>query len=81
MPRSSCDSKKHFARCLTAVDGRPAKVTWKCDHCGTHVMSGAFKAATARVHLAALVGNGVCANLCTADDEGAQVRREECMKI
>ena len=75
--KSPCRSKSHFARVITVVEGRPDKFTWKCDHCGKHVMSGAFKAATARVHLAALEGNGLCANLCDATDDHAESRRQE----
>lgn len=40
-------------------------------------MSGAFKAATARVHLAAVKGNGLCSNLCDANDDHAKSRRAE----
>ena len=49
----------------------------KCDHCGKHVMSGVFKSATARVHLAALKRNGLCSNLCDATDDHAEGRRAE----
>lgn len=53
------------------------QVTWKCDHCQKIVFKGEqFKANYARVHLAAAKKNGLCANLCTADDEGAEKRRE-----
>ena len=40
-------------------------------------MSGAFRAATARVHLAAMKRNGVCANLCDVTDDAAESRRAE----
>ena len=53
MGKEACPSKIHFARCVTKVEGRPDKVTWKCEHCGKHVISGAFRAANARIHLAA----------------------------
>ena len=75
--KAPCRSKSHFARVRTVVEGRPDKFTWKCDHCGKHVMSGAFKAATARVHLAALERNGLCSNLCDATDDHAESRRQE----
>ena len=75
--KAPCPSKAHFAKVITAVEGRPDKCTWKCDHCGKHVMSGAFKAGTARVHLAALKRNGLCSNLCDADDDHAESRRTE----
>ena len=53
------------------------QVTWKCDHCQKIVFKGEqFKANYARVHLAAAKKNGLCANLCTADDEGAEKWRE-----
>lgn len=77
MGKEPCESRKHFARCITDVKGRPQKVTWKCDHCGKHIISGQFKAATARVHLAAEERNGLCANLCDSKDDGAQARREQ----
>ena len=45
------------------------QVTWKCDHCGKIVFKGTqFKAQYARIHLAADQSNGLCSNLCTADD-------------
>ena len=40
-------------------------------------MSGAFRAGTARVHLAALQRNGLCSNLCDATDDHAESRRSE----
>ena len=61
--------------------GRPAKVTWKCDHCGKHVISGQFKAAVARIHLAADKTNGICAKLCDGDDDHAEARREQFRKL
>ena len=75
--KDCCPSKSHFVKVTTVVEGRPNKFTWKCDHCGKHVMSGAFKAATARVHLAALKRNGLCSNLCDATDDAAESRRAE----
>ena len=81
MGKECCPSKHHFAKVVTAVEGRPSKVTWKCDHCGKHVISGVFKAAYARVHLAAAKSNGLCANLCTATDDHAQGRQEQFRKL
>ena len=82
MVRQACPSKAHFAKCETRVEGRPLKVTWKCDHCGEHVISGAtFKAAYARIHLAAEMTNGLCSNLCTANDDHAEGRQQQFRKI
>lgn len=82
MGRQECPSKAHFARCETRVAGRPLKVTWKCDHCGEHVISGKyFKAVYARIHLAAESSNGLCANLCEATDDHAQGRRDQFRKL
>jgi len=75
--REPCPSKNHFAKVVTNVEGRPAKITWKCDHCGKHVMSGLFRAATARVHLAAVKRNGICSNLCDATDDHAKSRQAQ----
>ena len=81
MPRSPCDSKTHFAKCVTNVEGRPVKITWKCDHCGKHVISGEkFKPAYARVHLAAESNNGLCSILCDATDDHATSRRAKFRK-
>ena len=77
MGKEPCESRKHFAKCITDVNGRPKKVTWKCDHCGKHIISGQFKAATARVHLDTEKTNGLCAKLCDSQDDGAQARREQ----
>ena len=74
MGKEPCPSKIHFARCVTQVEGRPDKVTWKCDHCGKHVISGAFRAANARIHLAAEKTNGVCSILCDSTDDHAEGR-------
>ena len=81
MPKKCCESKNHFARCVTQVEGRPDKITWKCDHCNKHVIAGQFKAAYERVHLAALEGNGLCSNLCNADDDHAEGRRQQFRKL
>ena len=81
MGKECCPSKHHFAKVVTAVEGRPSKVTWKCDHCGNHVISGVFKAAYARIHLAAKKSNGLCSNLCTATDDHANGRREQFRKL
>lgn len=81
MVKPCCESKNHFAKCVTQVDGRPAKITWKCDHCNKHVISGRFKAAYARVHLAALKGNGLCASLCDSTDDHAEGRRMQFRKL
>ena len=81
MGKDCCPSKHHFARVVTAVEGRPEKITWKCDHCGKHVISGQFKAAYARIHLAAEKSNGLCSNLCDADDDHAAGRREQFHKL
>ena len=81
MVKKSCISKTHFAKCVTNVEGRPAKVTWKCDHCGKHVISGVFKAAYARIHLAAEKTNGLCSILCDATDDHARGRREQFRKL
>ena len=80
--RTACPSKAHFAKCETRVEGRPLKVTWKCDNCGDHVISGAtFKPAYARIHLAAEFSNGLCANLCQSQDDHAEGRRAQFHKI
>ena len=81
MGKEPCPSKIHFARCVTQVEGRPDKVTWKCDHCGKHVISGAFRAANARIHLAAEKTNGVCSILCDSTDDHAEGRRQEFRKL
>ena len=58
------------------------QVTWKCDHCNQIVFKGSqFRSAYARIHLAADKTNGVCSNLCTADDEDAVERRAKFRKI
>ena len=77
MTKGPCPSKNHFAKVTTVVEGRPTKITWKCDHCGKHVMSGTFRSGTARVHLAALKRNGLCSNLCDATDDHAESRRAQ----
>ena len=79
--REPCSIKNHFSRVVTKVEGRPDKITWKCDHCGKHVMSGVFRSATARVHLAAVKRNGLCSNLCTAEDDHAKSRRAEFIQL
>ena len=67
---------------LHSVEGRPDKITWKCDHYNQHVISGNFfKAAYARVHLAANKSNGLCANLCDASDDAAAGRRQQFRKL
>ena len=82
MVRKECPSKAHFAKCETRVEGRPIKVTWKCDHCGEHVISGKFfKPAYARIHLAAESTNGLCSNLCTATDDHAEGRQIQFRKL
>ena len=82
MTRGACPSKSHFARCVTTVEGRPEKITWKCDHCGEHVIAGdKFKPVYARIHLAAESSNGLCSNLCTADDDHAESRRQQFRKL
>ena len=81
MVKQPCPSKHHFAKCITDVEGRAEKVTWKCDHCGKHVISGYFKAAYARIHLAAEKTNGLCSILCDATDDHAGGRREEFRKL
>ena len=82
MVRSCCPSKHHFAKCVTNVEGRPPKTTWKCDHCGEHVISGAkFKPMIARIHLAATKTYGICSNLCRAQDDHAEGRRAEFRKL
>lgn len=58
------------------------QVTWKCDHCNQIVFKGGqFRAANARVHLAAYKSNGLCSNLCTADDANAEKRRKHFRKV
>ena len=58
------------------------QVTWKCDHCGKIVFKGTqFKAQYARIHLAADQSNGLCSNLCTANDVDASQRREHFRKL
>ena len=58
------------------------KVTWKCDHCGEHVIAGTcFKPAYARIHLAAESTNGLCSNLCAATDDHAGGRRFRFRKL
>ena len=60
------------------VEGRPTKVTWRCDHCGEHVISGEkFKPTNARIHLAANKTYGICSNLCQATDDHAEGRKQE----
>ena len=82
MVRKVCISKAHFAKCETHVEGRPLKVTWKCDHCGEHVISGStFKPAYARIHLAADGTNGLCSNLCTSADDHAEGRQLQFRKL
>ena len=81
MGKEPCPSKIHFARCVTQVEGRPDKVTWKCDHCGKHVISGAFRAANARIHLVAEKTNGVFSILCDSMDDHAEGRRQEFRKL
>ena len=82
MVRQSCQSKAHFARCVTCVEGRPDKITWKCDHCGEHVIAGPkFKPAYARIHLAAKSSNGLCSNLCQAKDDAAVSRQQQFRKL
>lgn len=76
MGKTSCESRCHFARICTIEDGEEEQVSWKCDHCGKIVMNGNFKSAYARIHLAAEKSNGLCANLCTATDEGADERKK-----
>ena len=52
------------------------------DHCGEHVISGPkFKAVYARIHLAAQSSNGLCSNLCAAEDDHAQSRRQQFRKL
>ena len=78
MTRTPCPSKAHFARCVTDVEGRPSKVTWRCDHCGEHVISGEkFKPINARIHLAAERTYGICGNLCRATDDHARGRQQQ----
>ena len=75
MTRSPCPSSHHFSKCTLQIEGRPDKVTWKCDHCGEHVIKGVqFKSTQARIHLAADHTNGICADLCSATDEDAAFR-------
>ena len=84
MVRSCCPSKYHFVKCVTNVEGRPPKTTWKCDHCGEHVISGVkFKPMIARIHLhlAAAKTYGICSNLCRAQDDHAEGRRAEFRKL
>ena len=81
MVKSTCESKYHFTKCVTNVEGRPNKVTWKCDHCGQHVISGKFKSDRARIHLAAEKTNGMCVNLCKANDDHARSRQEQFRKL
>ena len=81
MGKDCCPSRNHFAKVVTAVTGRPEKITWKCDHCGKHVISGVFKAAYARIHLAAEKSNGLCSNLCDATDDHATGRQEQFRKL
>jgi len=81
MVKDCCPSKHHFAKVVTQVEGRPDKITWKCDHCGKHVISGAFRAAYARIHLAAEKSNGLCSNLCDSSDDHARGRRMQFRKL
>lgn len=63
---------------ITEVEGRPNKITWKCDHCGEHVISGAkFKPINARIHLAADKTYGICSNLCKSTDDHAECRQQQ----
>lgn len=60
------------------MEGRPSKVTWRCDHCGEHVISGdKFKPINARIHLAADKTYGICSNLCQSTDDHAKGRRTQ----
>ena len=82
MVRSCCPSKSHFAKCITNVEGRPPKTTWKCDHCGEHVISGnKFKPIYGRIHLAADKTYGICSNLCGAKDDHSEGRRAQFRKL
>ena len=81
MGKDCCPSKHHFAKVITLVEGRPDKITWKCDHCGKHVMSGVFRSAYARIHLAAEKSNGLCANLCDSKDDHAHGRQMQFRKL
>ena len=77
MGKAPCKSREHFVRCVTAVEGRKDRITWKCDHCNKHVISGQYKAATARVHLTADKTNGICIILCDSKDNGYAARCTE----
>ena len=81
MVKDCCPSKHHFAKVVTQVEGRPDKITWKCDHCGKHVISGVFRAAYARIHLAAENSNGLCSNLCDSKDDHAHGRQMQFRKL
>lgn len=81
MGKGACPSKDHFAKVVTQVEGRPDKITWRCDHCGKHVISGAFRAGNARIHLAAEKTNGVCSILCDATDDHAEGRKQQFRKL
>ena len=81
MGKAPCISRGHFARCVTVVEGRKDRVTWKCDHCNKHVISGQYKAATARIHLAADKTNGICTILCDAKDDGYEARRSRRLDV
>lgn len=55
--------------------------SWVCDHCDKTVFKGNFRSSIARIHLAAETSNGLCANLCTAEDEDAETRRKYFRKL
>ena len=78
MVRTPCPSKDHFVKVVTEVEGRPSKITWRCDHCGEHVICGAkFKSINARIHLAADKTYGICSNLCKSTDDHAKCRQQQ----
>ena len=82
MVRKCCVSKVHFVKCVTSVDGRPDKITWKCDHCGEHVIAGdKFKPVYARIHLAADKTYGICSSLCRSTDDHAESRKIQFRKL
>ena len=80
MGKQTCASN-HFTKCVTTVEGKPPQVTWQCDHCGKHVITGKFNAARARIHLAANYTTKLCANLCTSSDDNATERRSFFQKL
>lgn len=69
-------------RCVEVVEGKGDRIRWKCDHCKEFIFNGGqYRAAAARIHLAAKTTNGTCSKLCTAEDEHAIARQLKFQKL